>query len=180
TVQAQVVNLGPSSAVGTIVTLTLPAGAAYQDAALPPNWYAAPNADNTVTLTTTEILSPGVSVPLWVQVRFEPGVQPGSSLEFVGEISSQTPDNNLTDNFATTDVSVIAQADLVVYKTGPDALLAGALATYVITAENRGPSAASVRDLKDVLPAGVALQSATLEVAGGGLTACVDAICQVQ
>jgi uncharacterized repeat protein (TIGR01451 family)/fimbrial isopeptide formation D2 family protein len=180
TVQAQVVNLGPSSAVETIVTLTLPAGAAYQGVALPPNWYVTPNADNTVTLTTTEILSPGVSVPLWVQVRFEPGVQPGSSLEFVGEISSQTPDNNLTDNFATTDVSVIAQADLIVYKTGPDALLAGALATYVITAENRGPSAASVRDLKDVLPAGVALQSATLEVAGGGLTACVDAICQVQ
>lgn len=180
TVQAQVINLGPSSAVGTIVTLTLPAGAAYQDVVLPPNWYATPNADNTVTLTTTEILSPGAGVPLWVQVRFEPGVQPGSSLEFVGEISSQTPDNNLTDNYATTDVSVIAQADLVIYKTGPDALLAGAPVTYIITAENRGPSAASVRDLKDALPAGVALQSATLEVAGGGLTACVDAICQVQ
>jgi uncharacterized repeat protein (TIGR01451 family) len=180
TVQAQVVNLGPSSAVGAIVTLTLPAGTSYQDVVLPPNWYAAPNADNTVTLTTTEILSPGASVPLLVQVRLDPGLSPGQSLEFTGEVASQTPDNDRTDNYASTDTSVIAQADLAIYKTGPNVLLAGALVTYVITAENRGPSAASVRDLKDVLPAGVALQRATLEIAGNSVTACVSAICQMQ
>jgi len=180
TVQAQVVNLGPSSAVGAIVTLTLPAGTSYQDVVLPPNWYAAPNADNTVTLTTTEILSPGASVPLLVQVRLDPGLSPGQSLEFTGEVASQTPDNDRTDNYASTDTSVIARADLAIYKTGPNVLLAGALVTYVITAENRGPSAASVRDLKDVLPAGVALQRATLEIAGNSVTACVSAICQMQ
>ncbi|MDW8440242.1 MAG: hypothetical protein RML96_07195 [Caldilineaceae bacterium] len=180
TVQAQVVNLGPSSAVGTMMTLTLPAGVAYHDVVLPPNWYVAPNPDNTITLTTTDILAPGAGVSLWIQVRLDPGIPPGSSLEFVGQVASQTPDNNLTDNYASTDTSVIAQADLAIYKTGPNALLAGSSVTYVITAENRGPSAASVRDLKDALPTGIVLQSATLEIAGAGVTACVDAICQVQ
>ncbi|MCB0024838.1 MAG: hypothetical protein KDD91_17505, partial [Caldilinea sp.] len=82
TVQAQVINLGPSSAVDTVVTLTLPAGASYRDVELPANWYATPNLDGTVTLTTTEILVPGVNVPLLVHVNVSPAVPPGSSLGF--------------------------------------------------------------------------------------------------
>lgn len=180
TVQAQVVNLGPSSAVGAIITLTLPPGASYQDVVLPPNWYATPNPDNTVTLTTTEILLPGASAALLVHVDLDPAIQPGSSIEFSGEVSSLTPDQDPTQNHATADTSIIAAADLAIHKTGPATLLAGAQVTYIITAENRGPSIASVRDLKDALPAGIALQVATLTVAGEGVTACVDAICQVQ
>jgi uncharacterized repeat protein (TIGR01451 family) len=100
TVTAQVINLGPSSAVGTVVTLTLPPGTSYQAVELPPNWYAAPNLDGTVTLTTTEILSPGANIPLTMHVDLDPSIPPGSSLEFVGEVSSLTPDNDPTHNRA--------------------------------------------------------------------------------
>ncbi|HHW84988.1 MAG TPA: DUF11 domain-containing protein, partial [Chloroflexi bacterium] len=180
TVQAQVINLGPSSAVGTVVTLTLPPGTSYQDVELPPNWYVTPNPDNTVTLTTTEILLPGAIAPLLLHVALDPAIPPGSSIAFTGEVTSLTPDQDPTQNHATADTSIIAAADLAVYKIGPEAVMAGAQVTYIITAENRGPSAASVRDLKDALPAGITLQAATLTVAGAGVTACVDAICQVQ
>ncbi|MBK8799125.1 MAG: DUF11 domain-containing protein [Anaerolineales bacterium] len=179
TVQAQVINLGPSSAVGAVVTLTLPAGASYNDVQLPPNWYAAPNLDGSVTMTTTEILLPGASTPLLVHVAIDPSAPPGSSLEFVGVVTSQTPDSDLTQNKATADTSIIARADLAIYKQGPPSLTAGAQATYIITAENRGPSAASVRDLKDTLPDGITLQSALIEIGGDGVTACANAICQI-
>jgi hypothetical protein len=96
TVTAQVLQLGPSSAVGTVVTLTLPPGTSFDAAELPPNWYATPNPDGTVTLTTTEILPPGANIPLAVHVDarsgYPAGQQPGVRGRGVVAHAGQRPD----------------------------------------------------------------------------------------
>ena len=178
TVYANVINLGPSSAVGTIVTVTLPTGATYDSADLPTGWFAEANPDGTVTVTTTNILTPGANVPLALVVDIAPDVAPGTSLEFVGLVASQTPDNDPTHNMDTADTAIVALADLEIFKTGPDTLVAGTMITYLITVTNHGPSVSSIRDIKDTLPPGMNLVQASLESDSGELAACVDAICQ--
>ncbi len=179
TIAAEVTNPGPSAATGTVVTLTLPPGAAYSDVVLPDGWYAAPNPDGTVTLSTTNVLLPGESAALIVKVDLDPSIPPGSSLAFSGVVTAETEDPNLINNRDNADTNVIAQADLAIFKQGPAAITVGDTVTYAITSVNRGPSVSSVRDIKDTLPEGITLRSASLEVSGGGTTACVDAICQV-
>ena len=178
TVYANVYNYGPSTAQGTVVTITLPPGTSYNTATLPSGWYATPNVDGTVTITTAEVLTPGAGIPLSLVVNIAPDVQPGSSLAFVGAVSSQTADFNPTNNLAIADTSVNGAADLVISKTGDMTATAGAQVSYVITVVNKGPSVASIRDLKDVLPPGVSLVNATLARADGTLSACAAAICQ--
>jgi uncharacterized repeat protein (TIGR01451 family) len=178
TVQAQLTNLGPSAATGAVVTLTLPPGASLTDIELPPGWFATPNPDGTVTLTTTTVLQPGEVTPFVMHVALDAAIPPGSSLAFDGVVTAETPDQDPTNNRDDADTSVIAQADLVIFKQGPASMTVGDTITYIITAVNLGPSVGSVRDIKDTLPEGIVLRSASLEVAGGGTTACAEAICQ--
>ena len=74
-------------------------------------------------------------------------------------------------------MSVVAAADLAIAKSGPATVVAGAQATYLITVSNRGPSTASLRDIKDTLPPGVTLVSAQLQ-SDADVSACAGAICQ--
>lgn len=176
TVYANLVNHGPSAAVGAVVTLTLPPGATYNTAQLPEDWSVASTAGGEVVLLTGQGLGPGTQVPLAVVVDLAPGVAPGSSLEFVGNVVSSTPDPTLSNNTATADTSVLAQADFAISKQGPDRLTAGGLVTYTIAVQNNGPSTGVIRDIKDSLPSGMALVAASLQ--GSGLTACAGAICE--
>ncbi len=178
TVYAGVVNHGPSSAVGALVTVTLPPGAHFNSAELPPGWTAIAQLDGTVVLATDQTLPPEVQTRLALVVDLDPNIAPGSSLAFGAVVASQTPDPTPDNNNATTDTSVVAQADFAIQKSGPDVLLAGTPVTYQITVQNNGPSAGSLRDIKDSLPPSLTLVAATLESAQGGATACVDAICQ--
>ncbi len=176
TVYANLANHGPSAAVGAVITLTLPPGATFNQARLPAGWTATP-APGAWLLATEQTLPPGAEIPLAMDVDLDPGIAPGSSLEFVGVVTSTTPDPTPFNNTATADTSVLAQADLAISKSGPDQLPAGGLVTYTVVVQNRGPSHAVLRDLKDSLPAGLTLVGAALQGAGG-LTACAGAICQ--
>ena len=176
TVYASLVNHGPSAAIGAVVTLTLPSGATFNQAQLPAGWTATPAA-GVLLLASDQTLPPGAEIPLAIVVDFDPGIRPGASLEFAGVVASTTPDPTPSNNTATADTSVLAQADLAISKSGPIQLPAGGLVTYTVVVQNRGPSTAAVRDLKDSLPAGLELVAAALEGAAG-LTACAGAVCQ--
>lgn len=56
-------------------------------------------------------------------------------------------------------VTVIAEADLAVTKTGPAVAVAGNTVTYTVTLSNNGPDAAPLVALADVLPAGLTFVS---------------------
>ena len=173
TVTATVTNLGPSAASGTVVTITLPPSTTFDSATLPAGWFAVDNGDGTVTLTTTNVMTPGQVVNLPLVVDVAPGVEPGTSLQFGGAVTSSTPDPSTTNNTANADTSVVGLADLALSKTGPATATAGQQITYTIVVTNNGPSTAQSVDVKDSLPAGVSLVSASTTQG-----ACASAICQ--
>ncbi|MFN8465060.1 MAG: hypothetical protein U0X20_05890 [Caldilineaceae bacterium] len=177
TVYANLVNHGPSAAVGAAVTLTLPLSATFDSAQLPEGWTVAATAGGEVVLTTGQSLAPGIQVPLAVVVDLDPSIAPGSSVEFVGSVVSPTPDPTPSNNTAAADTSVLAQADFAISKQGPEWLPAGGLVTYTIAVHNGGPSTGMIRDIKDSLPPGMTLVAASLQ-GSGGPTACAGAICQ--
>ncbi|MCB0023356.1 MAG: DUF11 domain-containing protein, partial [Caldilinea sp.] len=177
-VTATVTNLGLSDAQGAVVTITLPSGTSYASANLPAGWSVASSAGDTVVLTTTDPLAADASVDLPIVVNVVETVQPGTSLQFNGVTAAGTADPDLSNNTANADLSVIGQADLVVSKSGPATATAGTIVTYTVVVTNNGPTAAVLRDIKDTLPAGIALQSALLARSDGTLTACAAGICE--
>ncbi len=173
-VTATVINLGPSAASGTVATLTLPPSTTFNSATLPAGWFAVDNGNGTVTLTTTNIITAGQVVNLPITVNVAAGVEPGTSLQFGGAVSSSTPDPSTTNNTANADTSVVGLADLALSKTGPASAVAGQQITYTIVVTNNGPSVAQFADIKDALPEGMSLVRASSST---GL--CGGTVCQV-
>ncbi len=107
TVTVTVQNNGPSNAVGTAVTVTLPASTTVNDISsqLPSGWTAVDNGNGTVTITTTNVLTSGQVVNLPIVVNVDPAVEPGTSLPFDADTSSDTPDATPDNNSGNTDTS---------------------------------------------------------------------------
>jgi uncharacterized repeat protein (TIGR01451 family) len=82
-------------------------------------------------------------------------------------ITSDTADPNATNNSATTETTLEAQADLVLDMTGPATATAGDNATYTLTVSNNGPSLAENVVLEENFPTGLSLDTATSPCAGG-------------
>ncbi len=181
TVTVTVQNNGPSDAAGTVVTVTLPASTTVNDIAsqLPSGWTAIDNGNGTVTITTTNVLTPGQSVNLPIVVNVDPAVEPGTSLEFTADTTSATADATPNNNSGTSDTRIVGLADLVLTKSGPTTVIAGEQITYTIIVTNNGPSTAQSVDVKDQLPAGVSLASASVTRSGSGNALCGGTVCQV-
>ncbi len=163
TVYANLVNHGPSAAVGAVVTLTLPPGATFDQAQLPAGWTVVPRPAARLLDDQPE---PGARrrVPLAVVRRPRSGHPAGEQPGVCGRAScSPTPDPTPSNNTATADTSVLAQADFAISKQGPDRLPAGGLVTYTIAVHNNGPSSGMIRDIKDSLPPGLTLVAASLQ-----------------
>ncbi len=77
-----------------------------------------------------------------------------------------TPDPDTSNNEATVFLAVLDTADLSVTKAGPANVTAGGTIQWTLTVRNSGPSTAANAVVRDVVPYGVAVSSAT--VAGGG------------
>ncbi len=168
-----VYNLGPSDASGVLITDTLPAGVAIQSAG-----GCADNGDGTITCDVGT-LAAGASQSFVITVLADDDIEPGTSLENRAVVGSDTPDGDPSNNQAYADTSIVGLADLSLSKIGPSSVTAGQQVTYTIVVTNAGPSVAQSVDVKDALPSNVALDSATVQRSGSGLSACGGTVCQV-
>ncbi len=175
TVTANVSNLGPSDAAGTVVTVTLPPSTTFESIVLPAGWYSSTAGNNTVVLTTTNPFTTGTSFTFPIVVAVDPATEPGTQLEFAGVVDSDTPDNDLTNNTDTTRTAVLGVADLVLSKSGLSTVKAGETITYTVVITNNGPSTAQSVVLADLVPAGIAAVSFSVQRATG--TSSCGAVC---
>ena len=171
-----VVNRGPSTARSIVVTDVLPARVSYVAGTA---GCAETSAGSGVVTCTYGVLASWSEVAFLLAVRIDGNIEPGSSLENRAHVAGADPDPDLTNNEANADTSVLSLADVVLEKSGPVSATAGEIVTYTIVVTNAGPSVARFVDVKDELPAGVSLRSATVERTGSGVSACAGAVCQV-
>ena len=154
-----VTNNGPLTAVGVVVTDSLPANVTFISA----TGGGTTNASLTNVFWTISNLASGAVVNLGLTVR-APASGVVSNWVVAG---SATADTNLVNNTAGPVLTtVLGQADLAVSKSGPASVAADNQFSYAISVTNNGPSPAISIVVTDSLPANVTFISAT----GGGTT----------
>ena len=160
---------GPSnSPVGTAtVTDTLDEDFSFVSA-IGTGWNCTHNA-GTVTCTNTAIITAGGSAPdITLTVLVDP-IAKGSTTN-TAEVSTTTPDPDLSDNASTDNVTIASSADLGITKahvgTG---FTAGSPGQYTFSVVNNGPSVdAPSYTVSDTLPASLSFVS----TAAGSATTC--------
>ena len=114
----------------------------------------------TVTCHLPDIPAGATLPTITFQATVDPS-QPAGDISGTATVGSDTPDPNASNNSSSTTVHVITSADLSMAKSvTPNPLIAGAAATYTLTATNNGPSDAQNVQIIDDLPAGLAIVSA--------------------
>ncbi len=159
-------NAGPDTATGVEVTDLLPAGLDIDDFTAS----AGTSYDEITGIWTIGTVNSGADATLSIVVT----VTGAGPLDSVAEVTAaneadpnSTPDNGLEDEDDQQTVTVdavdpTASADLSLAITPPTQTPeVGQDATFTITLTNGGPDAATNVKVKDVLPAGLVLQSAT-------------------
>jgi uncharacterized repeat protein (TIGR01451 family) len=171
-----VYNLGPSDVPAVAVNDTLPVSTTFVSASAGCS-ETAPGSG--VVICNLGGLAAGGSTSLTITVTTDVDIEPGTSLENIAAVGSAVFDPNSSNNTATADTSIIGEADLVLEKTGPASATAGNQVTYTIVVTNTGPSVAQTVDVKDDLPDGVTLDSATVTRSGGDPALCGGTVCEV-
>jgi large repetitive protein len=144
-------NDGPSAATPVTVADALPAGLTLVD-------YVATQGNYAAGIWNVGALSATENATLTVRARY---AATGSAVVNTATISSPVPDPDPSDN--TRSIGVPAQiADLSLAKTVSNATpTLGGNVTYTITTRNAGPDGATGVVVRDTLPAGLLLVSAT-------------------
>ncbi len=148
-------NQGPSTATGVVLSDVLPGSVLLVSAS------SAGGRCTTVgsTLTCTMNALPSGSSEL-VTLVIRPSLD-GSLVNTLG-VSANEADLNMANNSATATVTVNPAIDLGLTVTpSPDPVNAGTDLSYAATISNQGPSVATGMALRNVLPGGVTLVSAT-------------------
>ncbi|WP_018681194.1 DUF11 domain-containing protein [Actinokineospora enzanensis] len=150
-------NAGPSDAQGVTVQADLPVGVLDLTATVNGITCAVNGGRISCPIGT---LTAGQVVNGSVSGRIAASSPPGPR-EFSATISSSTPDPTPANNQVSASTAVTAYAGLGITQTvNPTPLVAGAQATYLISANNTGPSDAVNVAVTQNLPAGVTLVSA--------------------
>lgn len=170
-----VTNTGPSTAPGVILTDVLPAGVTFVSATM--EGQAGVESGGTITFPAVNISSGSTqtaTITVTVDTLTDGLISNTASVQDL----SAAGENNVTNNSASADVTVVAEADLGVTKTVSSAASqVGGTLTYTIDVTNSGPSAASNVVITDTLPVGVTFVSGTgpageaLTSVGGVVTA---------
>ncbi|GEA84634.1 DUF7933 domain-containing protein [Cellulomonas gelida] len=182
-------NNGPDPAVGVVVhdamgplptgvTFVSIAGTGATCVAAPGSTATSPAQDCTLSAP----LASGASVTLTVTTSVTSGVASGTTASNTATVTAATYDPDPSNDSATSTATVTTVADLELVKTGPSSVDAGALATWVVTVTNRGPSVsraslATPIVVSDALPAGVSVTSvvpsgASCTAPSGGTLTC--------
>ncbi len=167
-----VANNGPSTAENVVVTATFPS-----EVTPPAGWTLV---GGNVYIYSVGSVGAGETVVITALVTTATNIEPGTSIQFTGVTGGSTPDADIANNSDNADTSILSTADLALTKTGdPASVAAGELVTYTVVVANNGPSAAQSVDVKDALPLGIGLVSATVVRSGSGPAACGGPVCQV-
>ncbi len=142
-------NDGPSIAVNTVVTDTLPAGVTLVSVS------SGCSAAGGVVSCTEGSIAAGDSVTYEIIVDIDGGFT--GPLTNSASVGSDTPDPNPDDNASTSDTDTAPVADLTLEKVlRTDPVIAGSTAEFELRVTNAGPSTAVDVVVSDVLPAGLA------------------------
>ncbi|MBI5879548.1 MAG: DUF11 domain-containing protein [Chloroflexi bacterium] len=139
-------NAGPSAALATVVTDTLPAGTTLSG-------YLSPQGSCTGTIQVVcdiGTVQPSQPITVLLFAAVDPAWRTALHNDVIAV--SIDPDTDPTNNTAATDTAVTALADVSVRKTASNA---GVTLTYIVSAQNAGPSTATGVALTDTLPAGM-------------------------
>ncbi len=131
-----VINYGPSTATGVVITDTFPAGVTPQIPVSPQTECSVTDVDEAVCDGFDLLSGETASFTLWADV--DAGIVPGSSLENVAVVGSETADKNPFNNQDDADTSIISEADLGVTKTCADPVNAGEQVVCTIEVTNYG------------------------------------------
>lgn len=155
-------NQGPSNApIGAVtITDTLDDDFAFVSA-IGTDW-SCTELDGTVSCTNTAAINAGNTAPAITLTVLVDSVAKGSAPN-TAEVSSTTPDSDLSDNTSTDTPTIVSDADLGIVKAHVGtAFTAGQQEQYTFTVTNAGPSAdAPSYTITDTLPTGVTFVSAT-------------------
>lgn len=148
-----VTNNGLGDATNVLLTNLLPASVNYVSVTPSDN---CTRSGNTVVCNLGNLPS-GASTTRMILVR------PAESSTIVNTAYAYgyEDDRNAADNTASASTSVRATADLAITKTGPATAEQGEPYNYTLTVRNNGPSAATGVTVRDTLPAGLSIASAT-------------------
>ncbi len=146
-----VTNNGPSDAVNTIVTDTLPTGTAFNAAASDSRC----SAIGQVVTCTIPVLAANTDTDFVIAVDVDSSVAAAADLENAAGVSSDTDDPN-TDNDNSSDTATVARdSDIDITKRDlTDPVIAGQQIQWEITVDNRGPSDANNVTIADPIPTG--------------------------
>jgi uncharacterized repeat protein (TIGR01451 family) len=155
-------NNGPSTASGTTVTIQFPS--TFQNIAVMPDQGAYTiNPDNSVTINTGIVPASSATTVKLVATPTVTGSEDTTAI-----VSSNVLDPNPNNNGATATIIVANAADLgVSILADPSPVLIGQELIYTIVATNKGPSAASLPTVTDLLPAGQTYDAANSSIASG-------------
>ena len=163
TYSSTITNAGPSNALSTIFTDTLPANTTFKALTIPTNsgWTCSTPAVGSSGNIVCNNSSLGlVSTTFVITANVNSNVLVNSSLVNGVAASSTTPDATTSNNTNSVTTPVTTLADLGVTKTGiPSAVNSGNNVSYTITVTNAGPSYAAAAVLNDPLPTNTTFQS---------------------
>ena len=170
TYRIRVDNDGPSDALNLTITDTLPTGLTYVSAtsvtpAEPGGWVCTPALDLRSFACTLPSLAardlPVVDGFATVDITVNVASDVQGQVVNTANVSSTTPDDNLTNNTDSDDSVFGTEADLAITKTSPGTAVAGGPLTWTLQVTNNGPSDSQpVITVQDVLPAGTEFVSA--------------------
>jgi uncharacterized repeat protein (TIGR01451 family) len=152
-------NNGPTAAENVTVSDTLPSNTTFVSITGSGGFTCTGTGP---VVCTNPLMSEGATALLTLTVHLAPTLAQGASItNSVSVSSSKTPDPVPANNNASVTSTVSTKADVSVAKTGPSDPVAGANASYSISASNDGPSVARNVTVSDTIPAGTSFQSLT-------------------
>jgi uncharacterized repeat protein (TIGR01451 family) len=163
--QIELLNNGPSNAIGVALTDALPAGLASM------SWTCTVSGNADCDTNTLGTNASGVGAIAMTAISLNAGAANKITIIVDGIVAnnatnsvsntvtvappSGTIDPNLANNTATVTSPVTLTADVTVLKTGPATINAGQVITYLVKMTNAGPSAADGTSFIDNVPAGI-------------------------